>query len=124
MARGYGKLSSTPKYHRIMQQKVIGGLKFFRLNYNGEVMSQGACNGLNTEMFYPEVVQYTKVETKFYENLCKDCPIIGACLEWGLAHERYGVWGGTTPDTRTTIRRKLGWAMTDPNNFTDSLVRS
>ena len=113
----------TPKFHRVMQQKVIDGLTFFRLNYNGEVMSQGACNGLNTEMFYPEVVQYTKVETKFYENLCKDCPIIDACLEWGLAHERYGVWGGTTPDTRTTIRRKLRWAVTDPNNFTDSLVR-
>ncbi len=116
--------SKTPKFHRIMQQKVIDGLSYFRLNYNGEVMSQGACKGLNTEMFYPEVVQYTKVETKFYNNLCKDCPIIDACLEWGLAHERYGVWGGTTPDTRTTIRRKLRWAVTDPNNYSDSTVRS
>jgi hypothetical protein len=106
-----------------MQQKVIKGLTYYRLNYNAQVMSEAACLGLNTEMFYPEIVQYTKEDTKFYDSLCKDCPIKQACLEWGLAHERYGVWGGTTPDTRTTIRRMLGWAVTDPNNYSDSTLR-
>ena len=124
MPRELPKLSSTPKYHRIMQRKVIGEVTYFRLNYNGEIMSGGACKGLNTEMFYPEVVQYTRVETKFYENLCKDCPIKQACLEWGLAHERQGVWGGTTPDARVGIRRMLGWAVTDPHTFSDSQFRS
>ena len=87
-------------------------------------MSEGACRGLNTEMFYPEIVQYTRVETKFYDKLCKDCPIKQACLEWGLVHERQGVWGGTTPDTRVGIRKMLGWAVTDPHTFSDLAWRS
>jgi hypothetical protein len=118
------KPSNTPKYHRVIQQKVMGGLVYYKLRYNKSIMDEGACNGANTEMFYPEIGQYTRVETKFYENLCKGCPIIKECLEWGLAHERSGVWGGTTPITRTTLRRKLKWGVTDPQTFTDSLIRA
>jgi hypothetical protein len=122
--RAFQKLPTTPKYHRIMQQKIVKGLIYYRLNYNAEVMSEGACRGSNTEMFYPEIVQYTRVETKFYDKLCKDCPIKQACLEWGLVHERQGVWGGTTPDARVGIRKMLGWAVTDPHTFSDLAWRS
>ena len=31
-----------------------------------------------------------------------------ACLEWGLAHESHGIWGGTSPRERMRLRKKLG----------------
>lgn len=40
------------------------------------------------------------------------CPLLFECLEFALVNnERYGVWGGTTPDERVAIRRKrrLDW---------------
>lgn len=38
--------------------------------------------------------------------LCNSCPFQMDCAEWGITKERYGVWGGLTPDERTMIRRK------------------
>ena len=51
-----------------------------------------------------------------FERMCIECPAMQACLEWGLAHERYGVWGGTTPPMRHKIRQRIGWDLTDPQH--------
>ncbi|GCE01570.1 WhiB family transcriptional regulator [Embleya hyalina] len=37
---------------------------------------------------------------------CAECPIRIACLAWALAHPRdaaHGVWGGLTPEDRTSL---------------------
>ena len=40
------------------------------------------------------------------------CPLIDQCLEFALVNnERFGIWGGTTPEERITIRkeRRISW---------------
>jgi hypothetical protein len=82
------------------------------------------CRGIHTDVFYPAQELFSRDEERMFKRMCANCPAMQACLEWGLASERYGVWGGTTPITRTTLRRKMGWGVTDPQTFTDSLLRS
>lgn len=57
----------------------------------------------------PEAVD----ETEDAKNICKGtydgrpCPLIEQCLEFALVNnERWGVWGGTTPDERTKLRKE------------------
>ena len=45
--------------------------------------------------------------------VCADCPALIDCREWAIGtsqrgREAYGIWGATTPDDRTQIRRKRG----------------
>jgi len=110
-----------PKFHRVMKSKVMGALTYYRLNYNAKAFEGAACAGADTEMFYPDVVQFSREEAQFYANLCSACPVKAACLEWGLAHEKQGVWGGTTPETRASLRRRLNIGVKDPDDYTDSL---
>jgi|GEM_PF-4605877 len=42
--------------------------------------------------------------------LCTDCPVAVDCLKWALAHPDLspeGIWAGTTPAQRRTLRRRL-----------------
>src|SRR6267142_1052116 len=37
----------------------------------------------------------------------RPCPLLSSCLEFALVNnERWGVWGGTTPDERTKLRKE------------------
>lgn len=39
-------------------------------------------------------------------RICRQCPVIAECLEHALERrERYGVWGGTTPNERRALLR-------------------
>ena len=40
------------------------------------------------------------------EAICKQCVHIDECAEWAVNYERYGFWGGLTPNQRQAIRRK------------------
>lgn len=35
------------------------------------------------------------------DTLCRRCPVAGQCLDWAMSQREWGVWGGTTPKTRT-----------------------
>lgn len=41
----------------------------------------------------------------------RPCPLLSACREFAVINnEKYGVWGGTTPEERREIRRgRRGW---------------
>ena len=40
------------------------------------------------------------------KGVCSRCPVKAECLEFALAtDERYGVWGGMTPDERVAYKR-------------------
>jgi WhiB family redox-sensing transcriptional regulator len=108
-----------PQFHEITEQITLAGrhgkqVIRYVLRYNRKLFSQGACQGIDTEVFYPVKDIYTIQEERMIEKMCIDCPIMMACLEWGLAHETYGVWGGTTPNRRKAIRRNIGWVVSDP----------
>ncbi len=59
--------------------------------------SLAKCIGIKSEMFFSEIA----VEQQEAKELCQDCRIRPACLEYALeAEEKYGVWGGMTPIER------------------------
>lgn len=106
---------TQPKFHKIVKQKELPtGAMQYTLKYDPELFRQGACSGIDTEVFYPPQELFDLEEEKYIrEKLCGNCPILEACLEWGAIHERYGIWGGTTPYRRTTIRKANGWAFNE-----------
>jgi len=52
-----------------------------------------------------------------FKRICEGCPFINECLEYALAHETHGVWGGTTPHERDGMRRKIGLTVTSPDEI-------
>ena len=109
-----------PEFHRIVEQKQIGNLTYYCLNYNPDALANALCNGEDTDMYFPDIVRFKDNDARIYTGLCKNCPVQQVCLEWGLAHERHGIWGGTTPEMRSEIRRQIKWGVTDPSLFAKS----
>lgn len=101
-----------PQWLNILDQK--GGA--FKLEWNKEISEQAGCRGLDTELFYPDRDVFTRDEERMFARMCVECPVMLMCLEWGLAHERYGIWGGTTPVMRQRERKRRGWVVNDPNS--------
>ena len=40
------------------------------------------------------------------KSICNQCSHKTECAEWGIKHERHGIWGGLSGNDRRTIRRK------------------
>jgi WhiB family redox-sensing transcriptional regulator len=63
--------------------------------------------GVDLEIFYPNKGDSGARAKK----VCGICPAQVACLRWALdTDQRFGIWGGTTPDEREKIRNYVGWA--------------
>lgn len=69
-------------------------------------LSDGNCRGLDPQMFFPE--QGDHVGSQAARAVCHGCPCRDACLEWAIAHESSGIWGGTTETERRRIRKQRG----------------
>lgn len=114
-----GLVLMEPVHHKVrgirQSQHTNKHTTYYILKYDRELMEQGACNGLDTELFYPPQDFFRAEDKRYYARLCSRCPILEACQEWGLVHEKYGIWGGMTPDMRTAERTRRGWGLTDPS---------
>lgn len=102
-----------PIFFDIKSVKVINGKKYYRLRYDPDIFKDAECKGVSTITFYPDKALFSPEEERFYARLCSLCPIKLECLEWGLAHENHGVWGGTTPVGRTRIRKEIKWGISE-----------
>ena len=67
-----------------------------------------ACAEVGMEFYYPDRDIEDKIHTKTIVNVCKICPHLAECAEWGINRERYGIWGGITANQRRDIRRRRG----------------
>lgn len=67
--------------------------------------------GVNPDAFYPTATQHSDPAAT---ELCNTCPIIDDCLQWALHHEAWGVWAGTFPEQRQTMRRRLNIVLQPP----------
>jgi Transcription factor WhiB len=107
-----------PEYHKVLEEKEISKGKrhgtAFKLRWNPELTEKAICQGIDTELFFPEKEVFTLEEENIFARMCVECPVMLTCLEWGLAHERSGVWGGTTPYRRQQERKRRGWVVTEP----------
>ena len=108
-------MRKRPKFHRVLSERVSHtGYTEFVLQYDPKLFEGAKCRNLDTELFFPPKDRFTLDEERYIsERLCGGCPVREACLEWALAHERHGIWGGLTAYRRNILRRSLGWAFKD-----------
>jgi len=109
------------KHHRVMEKREVRNRnkdsQVFKLQWNRELTEKAACKGLDVELFYPDRDIFTPDEEKLFARMCAECPVMEMCLEWGLVHERSGIWGGTTPFRRHAARKALDLQVSDPRGF-------
>lgn len=59
----------------------------------------------NPDLWYPDWASLR--QTTAAKRICGDCPVAPQCLAYALdTRNRYGIWGGTTPDERDRILRR------------------
>ena len=63
-----------------------------------------ACRGMDVNLFFPHDTDWR--EAREGKAVCAVCPVRDECLIENL-HEPFGVFGGTTPDERRVLRRRL-----------------
>jgi hypothetical protein len=49
-----------------------------------------------------------------HKAVCATCPQLDPCREWGVRHEKYGVFGGLGQNERARIRRAHGIPLETP----------
>jgi WhiB family redox-sensing transcriptional regulator len=64
------------------------------------------CAQVGVELFYPEVGNAERYHTQKAIEICKSCPHLTECAEWGINNERYGIWGGISQSKRKIIRKQ------------------
>lgn len=83
-----------PQFHKIISNdggvdRYKNGFVNYVLKYNQRLWDKAVCKGIDTDVFYPAQELFSRDEERMFEKMCIECPVMMACLEWGLAHERY-----------------------------------
>lgn len=65
-------------------------------------MSQAACRGKDTAIFYPE----RTADTGLAMSICMGCRVLSQCLNKALEGDEHGVWGGTTRRQRIAVQKR------------------
>lgn len=77
----------------------------------------GACRGKDPAIFYPydnyqemkhdkELMRIARERIALAKSICSDCHVKDPCFAYGVYHEAYGVWGGSSERERIDFRRK------------------
>ena len=83
------------------------------MTYPHELGARAACYGSDVDAWFPDMVGGFRQENVQAMKICNTCPVMAECLEWALHHERYGIWGGTTPKDRREMRVKRNILIND-----------
>jgi WhiB family transcriptional regulator, redox-sensing transcriptional regulator len=75
------------------------------------------CKEIGLELFFEDNETGQFVDVKKSKGICSGCPIVDICLEWALNHERHGIWGGTTPQERNEMRKKMNIILVEPKSI-------
>jgi hypothetical protein len=62
------------------------------------------CADTDVELFFP--ASDRGVQFQLAKAVCTGCPFQHACAEYAITTYSDGVWGGTSPEHRSRIRRK------------------
>jgi WhiB family redox-sensing transcriptional regulator len=66
-------------------------------------VTNAACKDMPTDLFFPEGGK--SKSTVVAKEVCSTCQISVQCLQWALANNEFGIWGGTTHEERLQLRR-------------------
>lgn len=70
-----------------------------------EIRDGGACTDTDTNIFFPDDEKDLEAIGDAFAY-CSGCPVRELCFEYAMAHEEFGIWGGTTARQRRSIKRK------------------
>ena len=62
---------------------------------------RGNCVGEPPYLFYSSNLNLVEKA----REICQGCPVQIECLQYGIEHDEYGVWGGKTENERQFLRR-------------------
>ena len=69
-----------------------------------EWMRDARCRDVDTEVFFPAPTDF--VGQAAAKLVCQDCPVKQPCLEYALAHNLQGIYGGTGQRERKRMTRR------------------
>lgn len=93
-AEGAGDLQ--PSLARALQAVVVA---------EGAWMAEGACAGSSHDGWFSD--DQGDAGTRTYataQRICASCPVKEPCLEWGVTHDEFGIWGGMGRRARRAVR--------------------
>jgi WhiB family redox-sensing transcriptional regulator len=61
-----------------------------------------ACKGLDPAIFFPP----EEKDEALAKAICATCPVRSECLEWAMATNQEGIWGGTNETERRRLKRR------------------
>lgn len=101
---------------RVLEEGVLPNQKTIGANMKYPDFTGALCREVGTEFFYPQDGNERDISLySFGRMICSGCEVKAQCLEWGIQHEIYGMWGGTTPRERAVIRRKRNIQVNQPS---------
>lgn len=65
-------------------------------------MVDGACAGQSHDAWFPE--DNTQENAATIRKICGGCPVREKCLDWGVEHDEWGMWGGLGQRARRELR--------------------
>lgn len=80
------------------------------------------CQQMDPSQYFADPAEGIYLYPQALLDACQTCPSLDPCREWGIAHERDGVWGGMSPSERLAVRLATGVVLDSPNT-SDYLVR-
>jgi WhiB family redox-sensing transcriptional regulator len=81
-----------------------------------------ACRGMETSDFVKNDDGFDYSDQ--VKNACARCPVMVECRDYAVKHERYGYWGGTSPNQRASIRRRRRINLRSPQSILIAAERS
>ncbi len=72
-----------------------------------EFTTEANCIGIDTDMFFVQEPSKIYTEMPLLKQTCNNCVVKNECLDYALHHAVVGWWGGTSEETRNTMRKQL-----------------
>ncbi|MGH2760709.1 MAG: WhiB family transcriptional regulator [Actinomycetota bacterium] len=93
-----------------MTDRVSSLARLFAVEAENDWRPEAACRGLDPELFFSSDEIANRQERLEREAeakaVCTRCTVRNECLSYALAAgERYGIWGGLSPQERRAIAR-------------------
>jgi hypothetical protein len=75
-----------------------------------------SCASVGGDFWFPEkanakgvmrTLSGTSFEVQMAKSICNGCIHKSECGQWGIRHEKFGVWGGMTENDRIYQRKRL-----------------
>ena len=106
-----------PDEWKIVEHPRFGSVVVAMMPYpvpKGEDAEDPAC--LNDEAWTDDdLPPFRSHALRYMRQTCERCPFTTECREYGIAHEVWGMWGGTTPTERTKMRKARRQMVVEPH---------